>query len=90
MQAIKNSSLDINIKVKRSEIVFKVLMHILMIIIALILVFPYFYMVMKSLMTQEEVISSTFKLFPAVPQFSNYARSCRTADILLRSGTRCW
>ena len=86
MQAINNSSLDINTKVKRGEIVFKVLMHILMIIIALILVFPYFYMVMKSLMTQEEVISSTFKLFPSVPQFSNYTRILQDSGYLAAFG----
>ena len=86
MQAIKNSSLDINTKVKRGEIVFKVLMHILMIIIALILVFPYFYMVMKSLMTQEEVISSTFKLFPSVPQFSNYTQILQDSGYLAAFG----
>lgn len=86
MQAINNSPLDINTKVKRGEIVFKVLMHILMIIIALILVFPYFYMVMKSLMTQEEVISSTFKLFPSVPQFSNYTQILQDSGYLAAFG----
>ena len=69
-----NSSLLLNNKVRRGELAFKIAMNALMVVIALILVFPYFYMVMKSLMTLKEVVSPNFILFPAVPQFSNYAQ----------------
>jgi len=50
----------------------KILPYSLMSVIAVILVFPYFYMVMKSLMTSEEVIQSVPKVFPQSPQFINY------------------
>jgi multiple sugar transport system permease protein len=43
-------------------------------IIGIILVFPYAFMVLKSLMTETEVIEPNVRLFPAVPQFSNYIR----------------
>lgn len=64
----------LNVREKRKQTVYKVCIYVLMTVIGLILVFPYFYMIMKSLMTQEEVISPQIKLFPAVPQFSNYAQ----------------
>ena len=47
---------------------------LLMIAIGVILIFPYFYMVMKSLMSEAEVIDPTLKIFPSVPQWSNYIR----------------
>ena len=74
MSHMTNSSLLLNNKVRRGELAFKIAMNALMVVIALILVFPYFYMVMKSLMTLKEVVSPNFILFPAVPQFSNYAQ----------------
>lgn len=86
MHSDMKSSLDLNRKVKRGEIIFKVVMHILMIVIALILVFPYFYMVMKSLMTQEEVISPIFKLFPSSLQFSNYAQILQDSGYIAAFG----
>lgn len=55
------------------KIMINVLLYTLLIVIALILVFPYFYMVMKSLMTTEEVVGPV-KLFPKSPQFVNYAK----------------
>ena len=48
------------------------LIYLLMIVIAIILIFPYFFMVMKSLMTSEEVVNPVIKLFPNDPQFKNY------------------
>ncbi|MCF0112448.1 MAG: carbohydrate ABC transporter permease [Bacilli bacterium] len=46
----------------------------LMILIGVVLIFPYFYMVMKSLMSEEEVIDPSFRVFPAVPQWDNYVK----------------
>jgi ABC-type glycerol-3-phosphate transport system permease component len=46
----------------------------LMSLVGIVLVFPYFYMLMKSLMTPEEAASFTIKLFPSKPQFANYAQ----------------
>ncbi len=56
------------------EQIFKVCMYVLMTLIGLILIFPYFFMVMKSLMSTEEVTSAELVIIPAVPQFSNYLR----------------
>lgn len=47
--------------------------YVVMAAIAVILIFPYFYMVMKSLMTSEEVVGPV-KIFPDSPQFVNYVR----------------
>ena len=52
--------------------VFRVCMYVLLVVLAVILVFPYFYMVMRSLMTSEEVVDPQLRIFPAVPQFVNY------------------
>ncbi len=41
-------------------------------LLAAIFMFPYFLMLMKSLMTSEEVVNPQLQLFPAVPQFRNY------------------
>lgn len=46
--------------------------YVIMTVLAIILLFPFFYMVSKSLMTSEEVIDPKIKFFPAVPQFGNY------------------
>lgn len=43
-----------------------------MVVLAVVLLFPFLYMVSKSLMTSEEVVDPTIKFFPSVPQFYNY------------------
>lgn len=45
---------------------------VIMTIIGIILIFPYFFMVSKSLMTSTEVLDPTVPIFPSSPQFSNY------------------
>lgn len=60
-----------NNRAKRQKKFVSIFIYVLLITIAVILVFPYFYMVMKSLMTSEEVVGPV-KLFPAVAQWSNY------------------
>ena len=72
MEAVKK--LMLNREEKKRRAVFKICMYALMVFVAAILIFPYFYMVMKSLMTWEEVISLEFRIFPAKPQFANYGR----------------
>lgn len=51
---------------------FKIGSYTLMIAIGIILVIPYFYMVMKSFMSAEEVVSPVFKFFPSVFKYENY------------------
>ncbi len=46
--------------------------YALMIVIAAILLFPYLHMILKSLMTAEEVDSPYGSYFPKTPQFINY------------------
>ena len=69
---IQRESIQFNQKKKTGERVFRICMYALMTLIGLILIFPYFFMVMKSLMTREEVASAELVIIPAVPQFSNY------------------
>lgn len=51
--------------------------YVFMIVLALIFVFPYFYMLMKSLMTSEEVVGP-IKLLPDKPQWHNYVEMLTT------------
>ncbi len=59
---------------KRKRIITNTLLYILMTVLAIILLFPYFYMVSKSLMTSQEVIDPTIRFLPSKPQFSNYVK----------------
>ena len=45
---------------------------VFMTLLGLILIFPYFYMAMRSLMTGAEIIDPTIKIIPSSPQFNNY------------------
>ncbi|HOW37276.1 MAG TPA: carbohydrate ABC transporter permease [Candidatus Izemoplasmatales bacterium] len=60
-----------NNRARRQKKYVAFLIYALMALIAVILVFPYFYMVMKSLMTSEEVVGPV-RFFPSVPQWVNY------------------
>lgn len=51
-----------------------------MIILAIILVFPYAYMVSKSLMDEAEVLSPEIKLFPDKPIWENYVKVFQADD----------
>ena len=57
---------------KASKIVYKVIVYTLLVLFAFVLVFPYVFMVSKSLMTVEEAIRPTTVLFPAKAQWQNY------------------
>lgn len=57
-------------------------MYLLMILLAAIFLFPFYYMVSKSLMTGEEVIEPIPRLLPSVPQFSNYVSLFETTEYL--------
>lgn len=47
---------------------------LIMLVISIILIFPYFYMIMKSLMSESEVLSTVPVFFPSKPIFENYLR----------------
>ncbi len=59
-------------RIAKKELAYKIIINMVMALIAVILIFPYFYMISKSLMTVEETLSSEIKLLPAKPQFGNY------------------
>ena len=84
MEAVKKHMLTREEKKRRA--VFKICMYALMVFVAAILIFPYFYMVMKSLMTWEEVISLEFRIFPAKPQFANYGRILQDSGYIAAFG----
>lgn len=48
------------------------MLYAIMTVLAIILIFPYLFMVSKSLMTSEEVVNPQIVLIPSVPQFINY------------------
>lgn len=49
-------------------------------IVSLIMLFPFIIMVLTSLKTMPEIQSPVFKLFPKVPQFSNYVAAMTTGN----------
>lgn len=61
----------------RKELIYRVCMVALMTLLALILIFPYVYMISKSLMTSAEALSLEIKLFPKKPQWGNYMQIFR-------------
>ncbi len=64
--------------IQPKKLALQITLYAIMIILAVILLFPYFYMVVKSLMTAEEVDNPYASFFPAVPQFSNYVEVFKT------------
>lgn len=71
--AIANSTVKKTMSAKTSAAIYKVVCYTLLVLFAIILIFPYVFMVSKSLMTPEEAISPKTVLFPASPQWVNYA-----------------
>lgn len=68
-----NSTVKKTMSAKTSAAIYKVVCYTLLVLFAIILIFPYVFMVSKSLMTPEEAISPKTVLFPASPQWVNYA-----------------
>lgn len=75
-----------NRRKKTRALVFRICMHVLLVLIGLILVFPYVLMISKSLMSIPEILSSELVLFPSVPQFSNYLNVIQSNDYLRAFG----
>ena len=60
------------VRARRKRIAVSTVLYTIMVILAIILIFPYLFMFSKSLMTGEEVIDPQIKMLPAIPQFRNY------------------
>lgn len=60
------------LKTNKKAFSVKILLYLIMIILAAVILFPYLFMVSKSLMTTDEVVDPRIKILPAVPHFSNY------------------
>ena len=75
-----------NRRKKTRALIFRICMHVLLVLIGLILVFPYVLMISKSLMSVPEILSSELVLFPSVPQFSNYLNVMQSNDYLRALG----
>ena len=58
----------------RKERAYRIVITVVMAVLALILIFPYVFMVSKSLMTSAEATSLSIKLFPKKPQWGNYGQ----------------
>ena len=74
--------INLNRNAKKHKFIVNALLYALMTLLAVILLFPYAYMVSKSLMTGEEVVDPTIRLLPEVPQFKNYLRIFQNEDYL--------
>ena len=62
---------------------------LIMALAGMVLVFPYFYMVSKSLMSSNEVIDPNVPILPAVPQFNNYLSIFTNENYLKALGNTC-
>ena len=62
---------------------------LIMVIIGMVLVFPYFYMVSKSLMSSTEVVDPNVPILPSSPQFANYLSIFNNEDYLKALGNTC-
>ena len=71
--ASANTTIKKTMSVKANTVIYKVVCYTLLVLFAVILIFPYVFMVSKSLMTSAEAISPKTVLFPASPQWSNYS-----------------
>lgn len=68
---------------KKKDRVFKITMHTLLILGAVIMVFPFVWMVLTSLKTvSESTAMNPFVFFPAKPQWQNYITVIRQNDFL--------
>lgn len=77
----KNSAVALSCKRRGSRtkgIGLKVAVYVLMTVIAVVLLFPYFYMIVKSLMSVDEVDNPYGRFFPEIPQFINYVTVFKT------------
>ena len=59
-------------RVRRKRVISNASLYAIMVVLAIILIFPYLFMVSKSLMTGEEVIDPQIVMIPSNPQFINY------------------
>ena len=62
---------------------------LIMVLAGAILVFPYFYMVSKSLMSADEVIDTNVPILPSIPQFQNYLSIFTNENYLKALGNTC-
>ena len=62
---------------------------LIMVLVGAVLVFPYFYMVSKSLMSSTEVVDTNVPLLPSSPQFNNYSSIFTNANYLKALGNTC-
>ncbi len=62
---------------------------LIMVVAGAILVFPYFYMVSKSLMSADEVIDTNVPIIPSIPQFQNYLSIFTNENYLKALGNTC-
>ncbi len=67
-----------NRQARRKNQILRVVLYALMSVLAVVLLFPYFYMIVKSLKTADEVDNPYSGFFPAVPQFINYVTVFQT------------
>ncbi len=71
--ATANLTVKKTMSAKTSAVIYQVVCYTLLVLFAIILIFPYVFMISKSLMTPEEAISPKTVLFPASLQWVNYA-----------------
>ena len=73
VEAIKKSE-------KVSKIIFTVLTYIFIVALALIVIFPFYWMIITSLKQNKEIISDTQTFFPSIVMWSNYVHVFQVFD----------
>lgn len=73
----------------RKRTIVNTALYVIMTVLAIILIFPYLFMVSKSLMTGEEVINPQIVVLPAKPQFINYVNLFKQSGYLQATFHTC-
>ncbi|GGE25812.1 sugar ABC transporter permease [Pullulanibacillus camelliae] len=61
------------------EIIYKTFIYLLLILISLIMIFPFYWLIRSALMTQVEVFTMPVKWLPSIPQWSNFKEALTSA-----------
>lgn len=76
-------------RARRKKLIVNTALYTIMVILAIVLIFPYLFMVSKSLMTGEEVIDPQIVMIPSAPQFLNYVKLFKQSGYLRATMNTC-
>jgi hypothetical protein len=75
---------------KAGRIISTILMYLIIGFLALLVIFPFYWMIITSLKTNEEVIQPNQTFFPTIVMWSNYVYVFKAFKFLTYLGTPSW